>query len=70
MGDEGGFAPNFKSADEAIEAIAKASKEAGYKFGKDVVMALDIASSEFYDPKTGKYTFKNRTVPRATPPEW
>ncbi len=58
VGDEGGFAPNFKSADEAIEAIAKASKEAGYKFGKDVVMALDIASSEFYDPKTGKYTFK------------
>ena len=38
VGDEGGFAPNFKSADEAIEAIAKASKEAGYKFGKDVVM--------------------------------
>lgn len=58
VGDEGGFAPNFKSADEAIETIAKASKEAGYKFGKDVVMALDIASSEFYDPKTGKYTFK------------
>lgn len=58
VGDEGGFAPNFKSADEAIEAIAKASKGAGYKFGKDVVMALDIASSEFYDPKTGKYTFK------------
>lgn len=58
VGDEGGFAPDFRDAGEAIEAIAKASKEAGYKFGKDVVMALDIASSEFYDPKTGKYAFK------------
>lgn len=58
VGDEGGFAPDFRDAGEAIETIAKASKEAGYKFGKDVVMALDIASSEFYDPKTGKYAFK------------
>ena len=58
VGDEGGFAPDFRDAGEAIEAIAKASKEAGYKFGKDVVMALDIASSEFYAPKTGKYAFK------------
>ena len=58
VGDEGGFAPNFKSADDALESMAKASKDAGYKFGSDIVVALDIASSEFYDAKKKTYTFK------------
>lgn len=58
VGDEGGFAPNFKSADDALESMAKAAKDAGYKFGSDIVVALDIASSEFYDAKKKNYTFK------------
>ncbi|HIV06591.1 MAG TPA: phosphopyruvate hydratase [Candidatus Merdousia gallistercoris] len=58
VGDEGGFAPNFKSADDALESMAKAAKDAGYKFGSDIVVALDIASSEFYDAKKKTYTFK------------
>ena len=57
VGDEGGFAPNLDSNEDAIEAIAKAVKGAGYKFGKDIMVALDVASSEFYNAKTGKYTF-------------
>jgi enolase len=58
IGDEGGFAPNLKSADDALETIAEAVKKAGYKFGKDIFIALDAASSEFYDAKTKKYVFK------------
>ncbi|MBR1778621.1 MAG: phosphopyruvate hydratase [Alphaproteobacteria bacterium] len=53
VGDEGGFAPNLKSADEALSYIVKAIETAGYKPGEDVVLALDAASSEFY--KDGKY---------------
>src|SRR5471032_1563814 len=48
VGDEGGFAPNLKSADEALSFIMKAIKAAGYKAGDDVVLALDAASSEFH----------------------
>ncbi len=58
VGDEGGFAPNLKSADDAIETIAEAVKKAGYKFGKDVFIALDVASSEFYDKAKKQYVFK------------
>ena len=58
VGDEGGFAPNFTSADDALESIAAAVKKAGYKFGKDVFIALDVASSEFFDAKTKQYVFK------------
>ena len=58
VGDEGGFAPNLGSNDEAIEVILKAIKEAGYKPGKDVVICLDPAASEFYDKKKKKYVFK------------
>ncbi len=58
VGDEGGFAPNLKDADDAIETIAEAVKKAGYKFGKDVFVALDVASSEFYDKVKKKYVFK------------
>ena len=53
VGDEGGFAPNLKSADEALSFIVNAIKDAGYKPGDDVVLAIDAASSEFY--KNGKY---------------
>lgn len=53
VGDEGGFAPNLKSADEALSYIMKAVETAGYKPGDDIVFAIDAASSEFY--KDGKY---------------
>ena len=53
VGDEGGFAPAVKSADEALGFIMKAIENAGYKAGEDVVLALDAASSEFY--RDGKY---------------
>src|SRR5436309_4587101 len=57
VGDEGGFAPNLKSNQEAIELILKAIETAGYKPGDQIALALDAASSEFYDKK-GKYVFK------------
>jgi len=53
VGDEGGFAPNLKSTDEALSFIMKAIEKAGYKPGEDIVLAMDAASSEFY--KDGKY---------------
>ena len=58
VGDEGGFAPNLKDANDALETIAEAVKKAGYKFGKDVFIALDVASSEFYDKAKKQYVFK------------
>src|SRR5438128_1203948 len=57
-GDEGGFAPQLKSADDALETIAAAVKKAGYKLGKDIFIALDVAASEFYDAKSKRYVFK------------
>jgi enolase len=57
VGDEGGFAPNLKSNEEALEVLAEAVKTAGYKLGQDVFIALDPATSEMYDKKTGKYRF-------------
>src|SRR5215468_5996983 len=57
VGDEGGFAPNLKSNQQAIELILKAIEAAGFKPGDQVALALDAASSEFYD-KNGKYIFK------------
>ena len=57
VGDEGGFAPDLKSNDEAIEVILKAIKVAGYKPGDDVVLCLDAAASEFYNRDKGKYVF-------------
>ena len=56
VGDEGGFAPNLKSNEEAIETILEAIDKAGYKAGEDVLIALDPAASEFYDGKN--YVFK------------
>ncbi|MAJ17180.1 MAG: phosphopyruvate hydratase [Opitutia bacterium TMED67] len=61
VGDEGGFAPNLNSAEDAIEAILKATKDAGYKPGKQIFLALDVASSEFYNKSTKKYVFKKST---------
>ncbi len=58
VGDEGGFAPNLASTTDALDAIAAAVKAAGYKLGTDIMLALDVASSEFYDKKKKKYVFK------------
>jgi len=60
VGDEGGFAPNLKSADEALSYIMKAIKAAGYKAGDDVVLALDAAATEFH--KKGKYALEGKTL--------
>jgi len=57
VGDEGGFAPNLKSNDETLELISQAVDTAGYKLGKDIFIALDPATSEMFDKKTGTYKF-------------
>jgi enolase len=57
VGDEGGFAPNIKSNEEAIETVLIAIAEAGYKAGEDIYIAMDAATTEFYDEKTGMYSF-------------
>lgn len=58
VGDEGGYAPNLKSADAALDVIMTAIENAGYTPGEDVTLALDVASSEFYDAESGLYVFK------------
>ena len=65
VGDEGGFAPNLKSNEEAVEVILEAIKNAGYAAGKDVFLALDPASSEFFD--NGKYVFSKSDKSSKTP---
>jgi enolase len=60
VGDEGGFAPKLDSVEDAIESILEAVKNAGYKAGKQIYLALDVASSEFYN-HDGTYTFKKST---------
>ena len=57
VGDEGGFAPNIKSNEEAIEVVLKAIEKAGFKPGEDIFIAMDAAVSEFYDAKTKVYNF-------------
>ncbi len=69
VGDEGGFAPKLKSNADALEVIALAVKQAGYKFGKDIFIALDPASSEFYDAASKKYVFKKSDGSRRTSAE-
>jgi len=64
VGDEGGFAPNIKSNDEAIEIVLQAIKKAGYKAGKDIWIAMDAAASEFYDSKKKQYHFHQSTGQR------
>ena len=65
VGDEGGFAPKLESAEAALDVIAQATKDAGYKLGKQIFLALDVASSEFY---TGNetYVFKKSTGQKLT----
>ena len=58
VGDEGGFAPNLQSNEEAIEAVLEAIIKAGYKPGQDLFIAMDAASTEFYDETSGQYIFK------------
>lgn len=55
VGDEGGFAPNFKTNEEPLAYIVKACEQAGYKPGSDIMFAMDPASTEFYNAETGKY---------------
>jgi enolase len=58
VGDEGGFAPNLKSNEEALEVVLEAINKAGYKPGAEISIALDPAASEFYDKENAKYIFK------------
>lgn len=60
VGDEGGFAPNFKNNEEALIYIVEAIKISGYKPGYDITIALDVAASEFYDKEKEKYLFKSK----------
>ncbi|MBC7449101.1 MAG: phosphopyruvate hydratase [Hymenobacteraceae bacterium] len=66
VGDEGGFAPNIKSNEEAIKVVLQAIEAAGYRPGEDIGIAMDAATSEFYDAKTGLYTFKKSTGDQLT----
>ena len=59
VGDEGGFAPNLGSNQEAIEVVIEAIEKAGYRPGDDLLIALDAAASEFYDAKSGQYVFQS-----------
>ncbi len=65
VGDEGGFAPNLKSNEEALQVIMEAIEKAGYKPGEDILLALDVASSELF--KDGKYYLENEEKPEKTP---
>ena len=69
VGDEGGFAPRLNSAEDALDCIAQAVDKAGYRFGEDISIALDVASSEFYDPESGLYVFKKSDGSRRTAAE-
>ncbi|MGH7821885.1 MAG: phosphopyruvate hydratase, partial [Candidatus Binatia bacterium] len=67
VGDEGGFAPNLRSNEEAVEVILEAIDRAGYRAGRDVVLALDAAASEMYDD--GRYVFRKSDGSRKTAAE-
>lgn len=69
VGDEGGFAPNIKSNEEAIETVLTAIEKAGYKPGDDVMIALDAAATEFYDEKNKVYHFKKSDGKKLDPDE-
>ncbi|MBC2163867.1 phosphopyruvate hydratase [Listeria booriae] len=66
VGDEGGFAPDLKSNEEALETIIEAIKKAGYTPGEQVKLAMDAASSEFYNRETGNYELKGEGVTRTS----
>jgi len=67
VGDEGGFAPRLKSNEQALEVLMLAIKNAGYKPGKDIFIALDPAASEFFDPSIKKYVFKKSDKSQKSP---
>jgi enolase len=67
VGDEGGFAPNLKSNEEAIESVLTAIEKAGYKPGHDMFIAMDAASSEFYIEKENVYHFKKSSGEKLSP---
>jgi len=69
VGDEGGFAPQLKSADDALESIAVAVEKAGYKLGEQIFIALDTASSEFFDRAQNLYVFKKSDGSKRTAEE-
>ena len=69
VGDEGGFAPNIKSNEEAIQIVIQAIERAGFRPGEDVWIAMDAAASEFYDAGTGMYHFKKSTGDKLTSSE-
>jgi len=69
VGDEGGFAPNLKSNEEAIEFVLKAIEKAGYKPGENIYIAIDAASSEFYDGKNNVYHFHKSDGKKLSPEE-
>ena len=62
VGDEGGFAPDLKSNEEAISVILTAIENAGYRPGEQIKIALDCAATEYFDSSTGKYTFEGRQM--------
>lgn len=67
VGDEGGFAPSCKSNEEPFECLVEAIEKAGYKPGKDIMIAIDAAASEFYDLEEKKYVFKKSSGEKLTP---
>jgi enolase len=69
VGDEGGFAPNLNSADDALESISTAIEKAGYTLGEQIFLALDAAASEFYDSKNHVYIFKKSDGSKKTADE-
>ncbi len=66
IGDEGGFAPKLKGAEDALDSISLAIEKAGYKLGSQIAIALDVASSEFYDAAKKVYVFKKSDGSRRT----
>ncbi|MDP4664189.1 MAG: phosphopyruvate hydratase [Salibacteraceae bacterium] len=69
VGDEGGFAPNLESNEKAIEYVLRAIEAAGYRPGEDIYIAMDAASSEYFDKKKGKYVFKKSSGKELSPAE-
>ena len=67
VGDEGGFAPNLKNAEEALDYLMKAVEMAGYKPGEDITFAMDAAASELYNDETGKYIFEGEGRLKGSP---
>jgi enolase len=67
VGDEGGFAPDMKSNDEALGTLMQAIERAGYRPGEQIAVALDVAASEFFDPKLGEYVLTGEGGRRLTP---